>query len=401
MIGSRESLDRSGPFWPFGVRAAVLSVPVVLAALLVALALLRAAADWPDDRWDGWLLLGAAAFAVLPVLLVLVGRIAEGGGSVRVPGGFEFAFAAATAAAAPRTGTTISGNLGAPPGVDIADSGGGNILAALRGAVSNPVAVVDLEDGRAWWETRLLLLLSGADRLGSPRAIVFVATRGGVPRQFVGWGLPRELLRCQLAAIPDDLRLAVHRANARYLHWALSAPDDDSLERALLPWAAALPTPAADGSPAPTTNVQRTELTTYPIYRPLGEPDLLPESALVEQLQMVEAHPRNLTVVRLQELFEPVLVTSSLDESDDDEAKLRHITGTSGDYIAVTDGGRYVSLVSRAVAVNAVLRSMVGVDGTAIRTDGTRARTRPKAGHVAPQPRQPDTAESATTTPAT
>jgi hypothetical protein len=395
MTGSRESLDRSGPFWPFGVRAAVLSVPLVLVALLAVLAVLRAASDWPADRWDGWLLLGAAAFALLPVLLVVVGRIAERGGSVRVPGGFELAFAAATAAAGPRTGTTISSNLGAPPGVDIADSGGGNILAALRGAVSNPVAVVDLENGRAWWETRLLLLLSGADRLGAPRAIVFVATRGGAPRQFVGWGLPRELLRCQLAAAPDDIKQAVHRAGAHYLAWALTTPEDNSYS-ALAPWLAPLPAPLPGVQPVATTpNVQRTELEAQRIYRPRGDSDLLPESALVEELQAVEESPRNVTVVRLQELFEPVLVTSSIDDTDDDETKLRHITGTSGDYIAVTDAGRYMSLVSRTVAVNAVLRSMVGVAGADARRDGTRSR--PKAGHVTPRPRQPDTAETTVT----
>jgi hypothetical protein len=54
------------------------------------------------------------------------------------------------------------------------DSGTVQILETLRAAVRHQVAVVDLDDGTAWWETRLLVLCAGAARQGRPNAIVFL-----------------------------------------------------------------------------------------------------------------------------------------------------------------------------------------------------------------------------------
>jgi hypothetical protein len=41
MADRRERAQRAGGFWPFGTRAAVLSVPVLLAVLLAVTVLLR------------------------------------------------------------------------------------------------------------------------------------------------------------------------------------------------------------------------------------------------------------------------------------------------------------------------------------------------------------------------
>jgi hypothetical protein len=48
------------------------------------------------------------------------------------------------------------------------DSSSSQILASLGDAMNNEVIVFDLEDGQAWWETRLLVMLAGAARLGRP-----------------------------------------------------------------------------------------------------------------------------------------------------------------------------------------------------------------------------------------
>ena len=166
MSGTASGGARSGPFWPFSVTAAWLSVPVILVALAAALSIVRSSTSWLDEASVAWSLLGVVVLALLPLLLVVLGRVADRGGSVTLPGGFALAFAGVEAVQGQAGTVRISANLGAPPGIDVFDSGGGNLMAALSRAVTNPVVVVDLEDGNAWWETRLLILLSGGARLG-------------------------------------------------------------------------------------------------------------------------------------------------------------------------------------------------------------------------------------------
>jgi hypothetical protein len=210
-----------GTLWPFGTRAAILSVPALLVALLTLIAVLRHVASWPLAQWEGWVLLAVVFLSVLPVLLIVLERLAATGGSIRIPGGLEVAFAAVKSAAVTGATLTISGNLGAPPGVAVADSARTSIFEALREAVNSPIAVVDLIDGHAWWETRLLVLLSGASRLGRPRAIVFLATQATESRRFLGWAPPPDLLRAQIAAAPRDEMAAYYRARALAGQWAL------------------------------------------------------------------------------------------------------------------------------------------------------------------------------------
>jgi hypothetical protein len=64
----------------------------------------------------------------------------------------------------------------------VTDSATTQILDTLRQATGDYVVVVDLEDGKAWWETRLLVLLAGAVRLGKPDKIVFVSRDANIDR---------------------------------------------------------------------------------------------------------------------------------------------------------------------------------------------------------------------------
>ena len=52
--------------------------------------------------------------------------------------------------------------------------------------MASEIAVIDLEDGQAWWETRLLVLLAGAVRLKKPDKIVFLGTDAEIVDCFQG-----------------------------------------------------------------------------------------------------------------------------------------------------------------------------------------------------------------------
>ena len=80
-------------------------------------------------------------------------------------------------------GLQIASNIGVP-GQPVTDSDTQQILDTLKQATASNVVVVDLEGGKAWWETRLLVLLAGAVRLGKPDKIVFLGKHANFDRQF-------------------------------------------------------------------------------------------------------------------------------------------------------------------------------------------------------------------------
>ena len=95
------------------------------------------------------------------------------------------------------------------------------------------VALIDLGEGREWWQTRLLLLTAGSVRLGNPRVLVFLATVSGRSKQFVAWATPRELLRAHLTNASPELQLAYRRGQAQAAQWVLGEPIADNPRRSL------------------------------------------------------------------------------------------------------------------------------------------------------------------------
>ncbi len=57
------------------------------------------------------------------------------------------------------------------------------------------VVVINLEDGRAWYKTRLFAVAATAEILHAPRALVLVGLRGGQPMQVAGWVRPRDFVK--------------------------------------------------------------------------------------------------------------------------------------------------------------------------------------------------------------
>lgn len=97
------------------------------------------------------------------------------------------------------------------------------ILDSLKQATESDVAVVDLGDGSDWWETRLMVLLAGAERLGKPKMIVFVGREEKIAGRFQGWSHVSDLLSCLVRAHPQYERsLQASRAAAR--QWELVEP---------------------------------------------------------------------------------------------------------------------------------------------------------------------------------
>ncbi len=184
-------------FWPFSPQIAVLLTPLLLIVLFIAWGVSRNPLHFGGAP-AGWVLLGIVLLSLIPILLVVLEGVASSGGTIEV-GAVKIAM---TAAATSQRLVVVPRNAG-QSGVPLSDSGSAQILDALENSRASDVVVVDLEDGHAWWETRLLILSAGAVRLGRPRAIVFTAIREGEPGRFVGWALPAQLRDTLIRAHPD------------------------------------------------------------------------------------------------------------------------------------------------------------------------------------------------------
>lgn len=182
----------------------------------------------------------------------------------------------------------------------------------------------------------------GATRLRNPRVLVFTATVSGRTRQFVAWARPSELLRVHLSNASPQMQLAYASATARANQWALGIPNPAN-PQVNLPWGGVLQPPSI---PPPQPQL-------------IPEHFLLNELAVLEQSGSVPMPDLAVNVPLLHSLFTAVLRKDSVERNAPDNRWRDAILGDTDDYLAVTEHGTYVALVSRQAAVNAVLRSLI------------------------------------------
>jgi hypothetical protein len=232
------------------------------------------------------------------------------------------------------------------------DSDTKKILGTLRKASANDVVIVDLEDGQAWWETRLLVLLAGAVRLGKPDKIVFLGEDAGIGRKFLGWSSANELLPRLVASHPQYAR-SLESALAAARQWALVEPCDTPNQEDL--------TSIAPDQPSWLTG-RLAGAYSWMAFDSTGLPNkLFAEQVLQSDLgQKLEQTPgpRSVTLVRLEELFGPVLAKDNIDLSWPAKQQLEAFLNSQASFLATTQRGTYSALVSRAALANEVLRSL-------------------------------------------
>jgi hypothetical protein len=205
-------------YWPFGVRWAFI-ISLIMVPTLVALAVWLYRPEGPlATRLTFAPLLIAVLLGLLPVVLVILGGVR----SVEAAG-VTVAFAAvqdvANTSGVITARSLIADNLGNPP-ESVGDTGSDTIIDSLKDAVGNYSVVADLKEGQEWWETRLLVLVSGAVRLAFPKAVVFTVATPRHLRHFLGWATPSELLRRLLASDPE-LNDVYRKAQRDWLLWQL------------------------------------------------------------------------------------------------------------------------------------------------------------------------------------
>lgn len=338
---------REGGVWPLHPRTSIIASILILFALLFVVVILRVALDWPSPESEPTVLLGIFLLSLVPILLVLVNTLVEQGGVVEYRGlKIDFSQAQRIEARAP----TIPANIGVP-GQAVSDSGTHEILEALRQAATSEIIIVDLEEGQAWWETRLLVLIAGAVRLHRPRLVVFVGTDGGTRRCFLGWSFADALLPHLLQAHPRYSQI-YHATLAAARRWELVEPQGPNIQPPLPVW---MQEPANVPGIAGRHPWMAFDYNTGLPNRFFAEQLLASElGAEIEQAEP----PRTVSAVRLEDLFRPVLHKEHVDESWSSEHQLDAVFASDVAYIALTQNGQYKALISRMSVLNMMVRAL-------------------------------------------
>ena len=340
--------DLDERLWPFRRKASLLSVAVILPGLLSLTAILRRLSAWPSAQAESGVLIGIVALSLLPLLLAVLDTIMERGAVIEY-GHVKVDFSQSREMGT--TGLTVAANIGVA-GQAVTDSGTTQILEALRQATANDVVVVDLEEGDAWWETRLLVLLAGAERLKRPEKVVFVGTDGGRNQRFQGWANADTLLGRLVRANPQYER-SLQAARAAALQWELVGPVDPApaggyvAPPQLPPWLGILANQHQWMAIDPRTGLRNEFLAEQLLQSDLGQK--------IEHLQ----GSVKVTLVRLEELFRPVLNRDAIDLTWPEQRQLDAFLKSESLSIAVTQDGRYSTLAPRLTLMAQLLKPMV------------------------------------------
>lgn len=329
-------------FWPYKRRTIIHSVIIILLGLLFTVAILKETINWPTEKNDTSVLIGILIFSLLPVVLALVDSIFERGGVIQY-GSLKIDLSHMSQMG--MTDFTIPVNI-EERGALVQDSGQDNILIILKKSASCDVAIIDLEDGHAWWETRLLVLIAGAERLERPAKIVFIGTVAGKKKQFLGWSHPNELLPLLLKVHPQ-YPVIYQQTRAAARQWELVEPSPDNPTLAQRPFS----------KPGLAENYSNL------VFDATGSPkELFAEQMLAMDLQTkIEnpKEPKTISTIRLKDLFKPVLYTDGIDESESQEKQISTFFENDSDYLVITNNGKYSTIVSRLTVLSTILKTMV------------------------------------------
>lgn len=334
-----ENLQQNKP-WS-NPRESVISAVLLFSLLMAGLIILKTTTNWPKESSENLILIYIMVLSILPVVLYLLNLLSEKGGSLEIKG-IKLSFPELSSFNVQRFNIPV--NIGVP-GEPILDSGSNEILGGIKKAVSSDIVVVDLELGKSWWETRLLVLLAGSVHHQKPGKVVFTATDATSEDIFIGWSYPNELLPLLLEARPE-YAMIYQRVMAASRQWELSEPIGPNVQRAAL----FNPQGVANKHSWMATD------TKTGLHNKFYAEQLL--AVLLGEEVELKGVEIEISKIRLEELF-PVLRKTTIDRSWDTSRQTDTLFDSEDEYLAITDKGKFCSLVSRLKLIGAMLRPMV------------------------------------------
>jgi hypothetical protein len=339
---------------PFSInwREVAIGVTVFLLVIL-GFGILSAAIHWPREN-DGWPLAVAiaAVIAFLPVIARALSFLQQSGASLEGPLGIKLNFSAAAAVATVST-AKVTENL-VTPGVQIFESSFKELNEAALRATDQTVVVIDLEDGQAWYKTRLFALAATAKILHAPRLLVLVGQRGGQSMQAGGWIRPAELVRAVVRSDPrygevwQHAQAYLHRLQAQLIH----DPNPDPQYPRLSSYQASF----EEAGPASIMFI---------LVHQMREPDSVPASTAgapqaptPTPLESHDVHPW-ISLREAELMLDPWLGRDTIDLNTPQAEQVAAVMAATGDIILTTRDGRYSGLIDVARAERDLLRQLL------------------------------------------
>lgn len=340
--------DTNGKLWPYSSMAAFLLVPLIWLVLAAALYLGEQTLGWPDSGSRNIVNLAVLAAGFVPFILVLFDFLSSRGAVLSYKDWkIDFCHVDLNRPELRRESFGLPANIGVA-GPIVSDTAPMDIIDTLRQASHHEIVVIDLQDGDAWWVTRLLALSTGAVRAGTPKALVFVGKQENQDLRFLGWSRPADILdsilrskqeyeRRYQRAMRIAMQVEMYGANEFVPQWS---PQAFSLLH---------------------LDVQR--YTINSAYTKLGA--AVPEQILMDQLARFEQEggylenpPDRLTVGRLNDLFGHCLYRGQIDLEWSREKQISVLLNSTTQYVALARGGRFESILKREDGERLITREL-------------------------------------------
>ena len=333
-------------FWPLKPKWSVVSTIGLLITILLIVAFIKKVLGWPSDKSENTVLIGVLIISLLPIFLSVIDLL------IKHKGTFEYKGIKLDFSVVKNFGTfgfEMPANIENENHifeskqdaiVDVLDA------LSLSHVSEHDVIVIDIGKN-SWWETRLLIVLTGASRLQKSTRIVFLNSDYDVENNYIGWGFANELLR-ELLSANQNYKKSFYRARAAATQLELLSPDDahKDNQQSHPPW-------IQEGSLA---DKNRNIALDY-----LSETD---DRFLVEKLLFSEVKenfediPKIMTLENLKKLFCQVLKDEQIDQNWSDAYKQDSFFRSQESYIAITQHGKYQSLVPKLEILTQMFKSM-------------------------------------------
>ncbi|WP_299441370.1 hypothetical protein [uncultured Rhodospira sp.] len=317
----------------------LLTAAAVFAVVLIGFVVLSQQVGWPNET-SGWplALIAAAGLAAASPAMRVLGELQASRASVTLPGGIAFDFSAAVV----ETRTDVMPPNIVDPGLLLQDTTQEALDHAAARLAQETFVVADLEDGRAWYRSRLFALAGTATMLDTPRAIVVLGTVGGTPRQPGGWISPEDVIT---AMTRDDPRYEAVWNHARSYLTQLQAGQ-----------------PNANGSYPRYPEYQNyfTQIGNHVMTRILVNQMQNPDPGVPDLLMIEDPfEPDWIDLRQAETLFASWLVSKRVDLEVDKTAQAHVLADTQQPFVLAMKDGRYAGMVDARKAQQRMLKEVL------------------------------------------
>jgi len=190
--------------------------------------------------------------------------------------------------------------------------------------------------------------------LGRPDKIVFLATKAGLDHTFVGWGKSEKLLESLLKSNMAYQR-AYYLAKAIANQWRLVELSPLDANNNII-------------HPAPQNWMQNDAIqkSWMAINNSSGLPNILFEEQVLQDELGREFEKKEggkcITLVRLQELFDPVLVIKHLDQNWPFPEQISNVLSHTSEWIATTIDEKYNGMMERTAVYNEFFKNVFEIE---------------------------------------